>query len=153
MPHNTHHRKLFSRESSLSPKTRICKGLEASFQLCNHLSFSGQCLLRGLREMKNVELFCQADHSRDINGWSMLGFGRQSGPHVGFHEGHTITIDLSIPVLKIGVNEKPTHDRLSYAPRAKRVYICPHLDSSSSELFSGRPMTVECPDYAFLEIQ
>jgi hypothetical protein len=77
----------FSAEQlTLSPKFRVCKGLEASFQLCTHLSFSGLCLLRGLREMKNVELFCLRGHVWDIHGkYSLAVGGLQSGPRVGFH--------------------------------------------------------------------
>ena len=151
----THNIKNFSaKQLTLSPKIRICKGLEASFQLCVHLSFSGLCLLQGLREMKNTELFCQAGHVWDIHSkYSLAVGGRQSGPHVGFHGGHTITIDQVIPILVLEENEKAPHNLLSFALREKRAYICPHLNSSSPELFGGRPMTAECPDYTFSEIQ
>src|SRR4051812_10515608 len=32
------------------------------------------------------------------------------------------------------------------------MYICPHLDSQSPELFGGRELTAECPDYSPSEI-
>jgi len=65
-----------AKQLSLSHKTRICKGLEASFQLCEHFSFSGQCLLRGLREIKNADLFCEyCDHDDDIYGKWIVGVG------------------------------------------------------------------------------
>jgi hypothetical protein len=132
---------------SLPPKTRICKGLETSFRLCRHLSFSGQCLLKGLREMNKTELFCQAEHCRDIQGRLMVCMGgRESGPRVGFH-GHVITMDRMIPVLRIGNSAKATHDLLSFALRKRRAYICPHLNSDSPELFGGRLLTADCPDH------
>jgi hypothetical protein len=79
--------------------------------------------------------------------------GRQSGPRVGFHGGHTITMDRNIPILVIGENEKANHDLLSAALRRRHAYICPHLNSASPELFGGRPMTAECPDYTISEIE
>jgi len=103
--------------------------------------------------MKNVELSCQGDHSQSMDGGSSFGYVPPSSPCVGFHGGHTITIDLSIPILALGANTETTHDQLSLALRTKRAYICPHLNFSSPELFSGRPMTAECPDYAFSEIK
>jgi len=87
-----------AKQLSLLPNTRICKGLEGTFRLCSHLSFSGECLLRGLRQLQNAELFCQVRHREDIHGKDMTCVrGRQSGPRVGFHGGHTITMDRVIP--------------------------------------------------------
>jgi hypothetical protein len=115
--------KFSAKQLTLSPKLRICKGLEASLQLCDHHSFSGLCLLRGLREMKNAELFCQAEHCWDVHGQhSVANAGRRSGPHLGFHGGHTITIDQTIPILVVEKTEQVTHDPLSFA-LAKSVHI------------------------------
>jgi hypothetical protein len=148
----THEIQNFSaKQLSLSPKVRICKGLEASFPLCEHLSFSGQCLLRGLREMQNSELYCELGHHHDIYGNHMGGIGLEETPHFGFHDGHIITIDRVVPLLVIGESYKTTHDLLSSALRRRDAYICPHLRSSSPELFNGRPMTAECSDHGTYE--
>jgi hypothetical protein len=135
----THQMKYFSNEElSLSPKVRICKGLAAPFRLCRHLSFSGQCLLRALRVMKNTDYICQLEHENDVHNNFMCGLGgRRCGPHIGFHGGHTITIDETIPILNIGNDEETTHDQLSTALRKKCAYICPHLNTASPELFGG----------------
>jgi hypothetical protein len=79
--------------------------------------------------------------------------GRQSGPHIGYHGRHTITIDEAIPILKIGNDEETTHDQLSTALRNKCTYICPHLNTTSAELFGGSVVTAECPDYTFSQIR
>jgi hypothetical protein len=143
-----------SEELRLSPKLRICKGLAASFRLCCHLSFSGQCLLGALRVMKNADYICQLGHALDIRGRFMVSLGgRRSGPCIEFHGGHTITIDKIVPILAIGENEEATHDLLTSALHKKCAYICPHLNSTSPELFGGRPMTAECPDHTFSEIR
>jgi hypothetical protein len=145
----THEIENFSaKQLSLPPKARICKGLEASFPLCEHLSFSGQCLLRGVRE-----LYCELGHHHDIHGNYMRGIGLQETPHFGFHGGHIITIDRIVPLLVIGESDRTTHDLLSSALRRRDAYICPHLRSSSLELFDGRSMTAECSDYTFSEIR
>ncbi|KAF2462945.1 uncharacterized protein BDR25DRAFT_347511 [Lindgomyces ingoldianus] len=151
----THQMKYFSSEElSLSPKIRICKGLAAPFRLCRHLSFSGQCLLRALRVMKNTDYICQLEHENDVHNKFMAGLGgRQSGPHIGFHGGHTITIDETIPILTIGNDKETTHDQLSTALRKKYAYICPHLSTASPELFGGSLVTAECPDYTFSQIR
>jgi hypothetical protein len=151
----THQMKYFSSEElSLSPKIRICKGLAAPFRLCRHLLFSGQCLLRALRVMKNMDYICQLEHENDVHNKFMVRLGgRQSGPRIGFHGRHTITIDETIPILKIGNDEETTHNQLSTALRKKCAYICPHLNTASPELFGGSLMTAECPDYTFSQIR
>jgi hypothetical protein len=86
---------------------------------------------------------CQLEHWRDVNGKAFAGLGgMQSGPHVGFHGGHTITIDKILPLLAIGASlgehEEATHYLLSSALHTKHVYICPHMNSVSPELFGGK---------------
>jgi hypothetical protein len=104
--------------------------------------------------MKNVDIFCQSQHGLDVHGTYMRCVqGYQGGPRVGFHGGHTITIDKIVPLLNIGEEEEATQDMLSAALYQKCAYICPHLNSASPELFGGRPMTAECPDHTFMEVE
>jgi hypothetical protein len=123
----THEKEHFSiRQLSLPANERICHGLEASFRLCDNLTFSGECLLRGLRQLQNAEIYCQVGHRNDIYGNYMACFGvPTSGPRVGFHGGHTITMDQTIPLLLLQKDEKVTHDQLSTAVRKR--YIFPSL--------------------------
>jgi len=146
----THTMEHFSaQELDLSPKARICKGLAARFYICDHLSFSGHCLLRALRILKNAEFYCRMSHQlqQHWSGVERLGWG-DVGPKIGFHRGNTITIDTSIPILFVEENESVTHDMLVDALHAKQVYICPHSNSRSPWLFAGKSMTADCPDCA-----
>jgi hypothetical protein len=123
----THGKEHFSvRQLSLPANERICNGLEASFRLCHNLSFSGECLLRGLRQLQNAEIYCQVGHRNDVYGNFMDWFIHwASGPRVGFHGGHTITMDQAIPLLVLQKDENVTHDQLSTALR--KWYIFPSL--------------------------
>jgi hypothetical protein len=56
---------------------------------------------------------------------------------LGFH-GHIITMDRVVPLLVIDESYRPTSELLYYALRRRDAYICPHLRSSSRELFDGR---------------
>jgi hypothetical protein len=104
--------------------------------------------------MNSSELYCQMGHCFDIHGNRIWCQGvSQSGPRMLFHEGHTITLDRRILVLRVEENEEITHDLLSFALRKKDVYICPHLNASSPNIFDGRPLTADCPNYTFSEIQ
>jgi hypothetical protein len=141
-------------ELLLAPKVRICKGLAASVRICHHLSFSGLCLVRTLRIMECAEIMCALERDSDANGNFMICLnGRGAGPRVGFHNGQTITIDKVVPILAIGMNDEATHDILLSALRKKRVYICPHMNSDSPEMFGGKSMSAECPDHTRSEIR
>jgi hypothetical protein len=83
-----------------SPDPRVCKGLEGTVRLCSHLSFSAQCLLRGLDEMDNVRLMCTRGHYRDIHGYTAPGGYSRAGPRIEFHrELNTIIVDRSTVML------------------------------------------------------
>lgn len=43
-------------ELQKSPKVQICKAAAASYHVCSHMVFSGQCLLRALRIIGDAEL-------------------------------------------------------------------------------------------------
>ena len=151
----THEVENFSENQlSLSPKIRICKGLEASFRLCNHCSFSGQCILRELHEIKNAELFCgKCGKETGIYGNYVSGVGGiMSTTRLGFHR-HIITMDVILPLMNIRWYGEITHDSLAFALRKLDAYICPHLRSSSPQLFGGRQITIDCPDYTLSEIR
>ena len=127
----THEKEHFSaRQLSLPANERICNGLEASFRLCHNLTFSGECLLRGLRQLQNAEIYCHVGHCHDVYGNYMACFGHcSSRSRVGFHEGHTITMDHVIPLLLLQKDEEVTHDQLSIALRKR--YIFPSLNFSN----------------------
>jgi hypothetical protein len=88
----------------------------------------------------------------DIHGNFVMG-GLEGRSHCGFHGGHTVTIDHAVLSLVVDRSEKPIHDVLSSALRKRDAYICPHLRSSSPELFGGRSMTAEYPNHPFLGMQ
>jgi hypothetical protein len=134
-----HERKDFSeKQINLPPNTRICKGLEASYRLCSHLSFSGECLMRGLRELRDAEMFCHGERdSRTVRGKDVINM-EYFFPRIGFYEGRTITLDLAVPLFVI--QKSHTTRAFLNTLRKAEVYICPHLSSASSDAFGGSPM-------------
>jgi hypothetical protein len=92
--HTTHEAAQFSAyQLGLEAKVRVCIGLEGRIMICEHYSFSGLCILRGLREFQNSELFCQENHIWDISGKFLPCLGQNTGARVGYHAGNTVTID------------------------------------------------------------
>ena len=49
-----------------SPKTRICAGLEGYVELCEHFSWSVECLWRGFRVLEGLQLRCSYEHNHDV---------------------------------------------------------------------------------------
>jgi F-box domain len=145
----THEIQYFSQSQlSLPPKTRVCKGLEGYIKLCAHYSFRGRCLLRGLREMGTGELLCEFRFSDDCFSDEKVRLWGRERPCLGFHNGHTITIDRRIPVFSIASETSATHEALSTALNRLDVHICPHLRSGDPELFDGKRMTAGPPSFA-----
>ena len=148
----THAKQFFSgRQLSLSPETRICKGLEGSLRFCPDQTFSGLCLLKGLRELPDAVVHCKSNtfcDSADVTGGAIKTF---CIPKIGFQQGHTITVDRLVPVLAVQTSWSrkaiPLADfGLRTALRVKPVFICPHLRSDSAAFFGDRKLTAECPE-------
>ena len=51
-----------------SPKSRTCAGLEGFIELCEHFSWSAECLWRGIRVLEGLKLRCTFPHNNDIHG-------------------------------------------------------------------------------------
>ncbi|KAF2668129.1 hypothetical protein BT63DRAFT_268711 [Microthyrium microscopicum] len=130
-----------SKQLAIRSQSRVCTGLEGSFQICQHFSFSGECVFRALREMKNAELFCQSHHPSNVGG-KRLEFRAESRsyPRIGYHGGHTITVDRLISILILGTKIEIPPTLLDSSIRGRCVDICPHLNTTSPELFNGKPV-------------
>jgi hypothetical protein len=64
-------------------------------------------------------------------------------PFLYYLPGGTISIHRAFPLFTIG-HEVTTHEALSTALYTLNGYICPHLRTSSPELFNGQILTAEC---------
>jgi hypothetical protein len=126
-----------------SSKARICKGLEGSIKLCEHYSFHGFCLLRGLRELQDAELRCNRDHICRVEDQGEDVRMRFSAAVLRFRLGHTITIDRQSLILSSTTVGDITHEAIFSAICRLDLTICPHLNSSSAELFDGKPIPAE----------
>ena len=137
-----------SHQLKLSPKTRFCKYFEGVVPLCDHFSFSSQWLLRGLREMKRVEVFCEMEHLIDSHGRPFTKCSHKyGGPRIGFHKGRIVTIDRIFPFFMVAEDSNVAQTTLINALRRRDAYICPHLRSSSPELFGGRHIKIDFPNH------
>ncbi len=127
-----------------SPKSRICAGLEGFIELCEHFSWSAECLWRGIRVVEGLELRCSFEHSHDIHGNIINQIGMPMlNPILRYLPEGIISMYRAFPLFTIG-HEIATHEALSTALRTLNGYICPHLRTGSPELFGGQVLTAEC---------
>ena len=105
--------------------------------MCDHYSFSAQCLLAGLRKLRRITLVCDGHHvERDR---TFYGHAPRR-PSLAFISGQTIALDQRIGIMKIEQGTKTTHTALLQALREKDIFICPHLRTSSPALFEGKKL-------------
>jgi hypothetical protein len=127
-----------------SPKSRICAGLEGFVELCEHFSWSAECLWRGIRVLEGLQLRCNFEHNHDIYGNTHDHIHMPLlNPYLYYNPGGTILMYRAFPLFTIG-HEVATHEALSTALRTLNGYICPHLRTGSPELFNGQILTAEC---------
>lgn len=132
---------------TISPKTRVCVGLEGSIDLCEHISFSTECLIRGLRDFRNLAMHCQMHRllrGTDGNRCCRLERDASYGPRIEYYDGTKVTIDRRFYLFSVPVGTKNTHQELFDALRVIDGAICPHLRTSSPHLFHGKELTAEC---------
>jgi hypothetical protein len=133
----------------MSPKTRICIGLAGSIDICEHISFSAECLLRGLRDFHQLQMHCQR-HRRlpgvDGNRCASLERKAAYGPRIAYYDGARITIDRRFYLFSVPLGKNLTHRELFDALQIIDGAICPHLRTSSPYLFHGAELTAECSD-------
>jgi hypothetical protein len=130
-----------------SPKTRVCVGLEGSIDICEHISFSAECLLAGISDFRNLVIFCQMHRLvQDVDGnrCSRLEWDAAYGPRVEYHDGMRITIERRFYLFSVPLETNPTHQELFDALQRINGVICPHLRTSSPHLFYRTELTTEC---------
>jgi hypothetical protein len=131
--------------STISPNNRICSGLEGAIELCEHFSWSAECIGRGLQVLEGLGLRCSFEHSRDIDGNTYDHFSTALNPVLRYSNfGKIIEIERAFPLFSLHVNELATHEMLSTALQTLDGYVCPHLRTSSPNFFNGQAMTAEC---------
>lgn len=139
-------------ELQKSPKVRVCRGAAGTYEVCCHMAFSGQCLLRALRIFKDADIYCHQRHFDEAYEQCLPGPGSyKSGPRLGFHGGHTITIDSWLPVM-LNEAESLTSERLVSALCDLDADICPHLKSSDPRTFEEGALQEVCQRYPFEEV-
>jgi hypothetical protein len=127
-----------------SPKSRICVGLKGFVELCEHFSWSAECLWRGIRVLEKLQLRCSFEHNHDLYGniYNHIHMPLLN-PFLYYLPGGTISIYRAFPLFTIG-HEVTTHEALSTALRTLNGYVCPHLRTGNPELFNGQILTAEC---------
>ncbi|OCK76862.1 hypothetical protein K432DRAFT_396088 [Lepidopterella palustris CBS 459.81] len=147
----THHVGEFSGPSlpndmAESPRTRICAGLKGCIELCEHFSFSAECLLRGMSRFRTMGMQCEMHcPAHGVDGTSTYHIGAHaSAPRLKYDNGNKITVDRTFYLFSVGINDIVTHDALSSALNNIDVFVCPHLRTSSADIFRGKDLTVEC---------
>jgi hypothetical protein len=120
-------------------------GLENQVILCRHCSFSAKCLWRGLREIRDGRIYCDAPH---------LTAGLQIGdslpltfwdPRVSFSGGHTINLQLQVPFANVEVREPIEGQELDGLIQNASIFICSHTVSATLASFEGRPWEESSP--------
>jgi hypothetical protein len=113
----------------------------------------GKILLCILREMHNIEIYSERgfyyNNFRTIPGLYNIG-------HAVFYAGHRITINQVIPLCDKGYYYlRPTPYEISSALRCRdsnsKSSICPHLRTSSPELFDSKLPPAKYPDHTWRE--
>jgi F-box domain len=104
--------KTLSAALTISPKTRVCIGLQGSIEICEHISFSTECLLRGLHDFNKLEIRCQMHRLvRGVDGNRCARLERDAayGPRITYHDGLRITIDRRFYLFLAPVGTNHTH--------------------------------------------
>ena len=116
-----------SEQLALPPQVRICHGLQGSIRLCDHYSFSGACLWQGLLELGHAKVECQhPSHETSTDGHYIQPFWGDFWPKLGFHGGHTITIDRVVPLFTVKKASTISQDRFRSALDKADAYVLVH---------------------------
>lgn len=132
---------------TLSPMDRVCVGLQGSINICEHISFSAECLLQGLHAFHQLEIYCQQHTKvRSIYGDRCYDLERNATyrPRIAFYDGIRVTIDRRFYLFSAPVGKDFTHQELFEALQVIDGAICPHLRTSSSYLCQEIELTAEC---------
>lgn len=137
-----------SQNFSLSPKERICIGLQGNISFCEHISFSAECLMKGLHDFRKLKLYCALHRRiRDSDGNQCITLEREPvfGPKMEYIDGAKITIDRRFYLFSAPLTWIPTRQELLQALHHVDGVICPHLRTSSSYFWCMKNLTAECP--------
>ena len=143
--HDSYHFSAGQLNPNTSPKSRICAGLEGYIELCEHFSWSAECLWHGFRVLTGLELRCSSfEHSRNPYGRTIESIVLPAlNPRLFYLDGR-IEMVRAFPLFKIDTSKVTTHEELSTALYILNGYVCPHLRTRSPKLFDGQRLTAEC---------
>ncbi|KAF2664627.1 hypothetical protein BT63DRAFT_460120 [Microthyrium microscopicum] len=147
LPEDARYGDFFPKTVVKSPKERVCIGLEGSISLCDHYSFTGECLLRGLRELRDTKLYCDRSHFAMSEGnpryLDSLRLGLL-GPCLIYRHGSHITMNRRYQ-LTVDSKDLTSSSTLIGAMQRKNIIICSHLRSASMGMFIGNAYIAENP--------
>jgi hypothetical protein len=138
--------KSLSAALTISPKTCLCISLQGSIEICEHISFSTECLLRGLHDFNKLEIRCQIHRLvREVDGnrCAILERTAAYGLRITYHDVLRITIDRRFYLFSALAGTNHTRQGLFDALQTINSAICTHLRTSSPHLFYEE-LTAEC---------